>query len=299
MPNYRFPCVSCSRPVKSNQKGFQCNSCHKWVHFKCMDLTISQYNFLAKNEDLPFYCLECKPRPRYADTLFENTIITATTTPSSSMNSGIRNTTFIESTPTALSHNDNSFNTYNSSLDSSVDFSDAHSSDFDIVSTDESDNDLRGLNFASLPTQFYQRKLNLNHTKQSSTLNTKLPSIRYKYQCGVCCGPCRENVQDSIQCTLCDDWVHQKCSNLSYEKFLEYCNPINIDKPYFCDWCEFGSPRSTLNQTCLSASAISSFDSSDIFDMCPNSIFRDKEDVPTTEYYTTDELNVEIQKNSR
>ena len=30
--------------------------------------------------------------------------------------------------------------------------------------------------------------------------------------------------------------------------------------------------------------------------MCPNSVFRDKEDVPTTEYYTTDELNVEIQK---
>ena len=87
-----------------------------------------------------------------------------------------------------------------------------------------------------------------------------------------------------------------KCSNLSYEKFLDYCDPINIDKPYFCDWCEFGSPRSTLNQTCLSASAISSLDSSDIFDMCPNSIFRDKEDVPTTENYTTDELNVEIQK---
>ena len=143
-----------------------------------------------------------------------------------------------------------------------------------------------------MPTQFNQRKLSCKYSKQPILNNTNVRTIHYKYQCGVCYGPCRENVQDSIQCTLCDEWVHQKCSNLSYEKFLDYCDPVNIDKPYYCDWCEYGSPRSTLNQTCLSASAISSLDSSDIYDMCPNSVFRDKEDVPTTEYFTTDELNV-------
>ena len=196
-------------------------------------------------------------------------------------------------TTTRQTHNNDSIN--NSSLNSSVDFSDAHASDFDLVSTDESDNDSRGLNFASLPSQFNQRKLSCKYSKKP-VLNTNIRSIRYKYQCGVCYGPCRENIQDSIQCTLCDEWVHQKCSNLSYEQFLDYCNPVNIDKPYYCDWCEYGSPRSTLNQTCLSASAINSLDSSDIFNMCPNSVFRDKDDIPTTEYYTTDELNVEIQK---
>ena len=33
-----------------------------------------------------------------------------------------------------------------------------------------------------------------------------------------------------------------------------------------------------------------------IYNLCSNSIFNDKEDIPTTEYFTTEELNIEIQK---
>ena len=47
-----------------------------------------------------------------------------------------------------------------------------------------------------------------------------------------------------------------------------------------------------------SASTINSLNSEDIYNLCPNSIFYDKDDVLLTEYYTTEELNVEIQKNS-
>ena len=65
--------------------------------------------------------------------------------------------------------------------------------------------------------------------------------------------------------------------------------------PYHCDICEFGSRRSASYQTCVSASAISSLDSNDISNLCPNSIFNDKDDTLTTEYYTTEELNIEIQ----
>ena len=88
-----------------------------------------------------------------------------------------------------------------------------------------------------------------------------------------------------------------KCSDLTYDQFLKYCSPDNVDVPYYCEICLFGSRRTSDNQTCLSASAISSLDSSDIFNLCPNSIFKDKDDIPTTEYFTTEELNVEIRKN--
>ena len=65
---------------------------------------------------------------------------------------------------------------------------------------------------------------------------------------------------------------------------------------FYCDNCLYGSVLDTENQTCLDASEISLLDTHDIYNLSPNSIFRDMEDVMTTEYFTTDELNVEIQK---
>ena len=53
-----------------------------------------------------------------------------------------------------------------------------------------------------------------------------------------------------------------------------------------------GGPK---NQNCISASAISSLDGSDIVQLCPNSVFTDKDDISTSEYFTT-ELNIEIKK---
>ena len=77
MPNWKYPCikVNCQKPVKSNQKGLQCNICEKWIHLKCTDLTVTQYELLKDNADLPFYCLNCKPRSIYADVIFDNTTL--------------------------------------------------------------------------------------------------------------------------------------------------------------------------------------------------------------------------------
>ena len=75
-----------------------------------------------------------------------------------------------------------------------------------------------------------------------------------------------------------------------------YCSPENIDLPYHCEICEFGSRRSSNNQTCFSASAVRSLDSNDILRLCPNSLFADKDDILSTEYFTSEELNIEIQK---
>ena len=77
MPNWKYPCCQCKKPVKSNQKGLECDACKKWVHFKCTDLTETQYDFLGINEDFPFYCLNCKPRSHYADLIFADANLSA------------------------------------------------------------------------------------------------------------------------------------------------------------------------------------------------------------------------------
>ena len=65
---------------------------------------------------------------------------------------------------------------------------------------------------------------------------------------------------------------------------------------FYCDNCLYGSVLNTENQTCLNASEIGLLDTNDIYNLCPNSIFSDMDDIITTEYFTTDELNVEIRK---
>ena len=182
-----------------------------------------------------------------------------------------------------------------SALSSDYDCASTHSSDFELV-TDESDSECRGLNFTSL------RTTNLNSHKnktQSSSIGQKHISITtrtYKYPCVACLGPCKMNCQDSICCNLCDEWTHVKCSNLSIDAFRKYCLPENSEIPFWCDNCLYGSRKNRENQTCLSAGEINLLDTNDIYNLCPNSIFRDKDDIPTTEYFTPDELNVEIQK---
>ena len=166
MPNWKYPCIKCSKPVKNNQKGLECNVCSKWLHFKCTDLTEAQYEFLEQNVDAPFYCLLCKPRPSYANLIFENT-------------------------------NPNSETDLNDSILS--EFSSVHSSDFEYIDT-ESDSESRGLNFASLPIN----NNSLANTKKRKSNKKYIPvqARNYKYPCLVCHSPCKENVQDSISCTL-------------------------------------------------------------------------------------------------
>ena len=126
--NYKYPCLECKQPVKKTQEGMMCDACDKWVHLKCTDLTLSQYDILVNsNEEFLFFCLECKPRQLYADFIFENP---------------------------HDSHNLNSSNPSDSlTSDSEVEFSDANSADFTYEYVDGSDSDSRGLDFDSLPVQ--------------------------------------------------------------------------------------------------------------------------------------------------
>ena len=240
----------------------QCNACLLWIHFKCTDLIETQYDFLEQNESVPFYCLLCKPRPLYADLIFENTLFCS----------------------------DRRLD--DSSL--SYDYSSAHSSDFEYIDT-ESDSESRGLNFESLP------KNNTSNTKKRNNYNTKHIPIKtrnYKYPCLICHSPCKDKVQDSISCTLCDEWVHQKCSGLTLKQFKKFCSPDHAEEPYYCEYCLFGycSGLNLENQNCLSTAEINSLDANDIYDMCSNSVFKHQDDKILSEYYNIDEANLELQK---
>ena len=263
MPNWKYPCTQCNKPVKTNQKGLQCNDCLMWVHVKCTDLTETQYDFLEQNENVPFFCLKCKPRPFHSELIFENTTV---------------------------SYSDTSLNDSSSSYN----FSSAHSSDFEYVDT-ESDSESRGLNFESLPTY----NIPANHKKRNHNKNSIFVQNRnYKYPCLICRSPCKDRVQNSISCTLCDEWVHQKCSDLTLKQFKKYCSPDHAGEPYYCEYCRFGfcSGLNLQNQTCLNANEINSLDANDMYDMCSNSIFKNQEDSVLSEYYNTEEANLEIKK---
>ena len=59
MPNWKYPCVVCSVGVKSNQKGICCDSCDRWIHLKCTNHSLSEYNAFCENPSLPYYCPDC------------------------------------------------------------------------------------------------------------------------------------------------------------------------------------------------------------------------------------------------
>ena len=128
----KHPCagIGCGKPVKSNQKSIACDQCNKWVHLKCTDLSTEQFDFLRENVESFFYCLHCKPRNSYADLIFDQT--------------------------QDPSHDRSDVEgPHNSTVDSSIvtSFSSAHDSDFEWVTDSDPENELRGLNFDSLPIQ--------------------------------------------------------------------------------------------------------------------------------------------------
>ena len=115
-------CLECNHQVKNNDYGIMCDTCKRWVHLSCTNFSMNEYTILQQNEEVPFYCLSCNARASYASQIL-----------------------------------DTSINDVQSQLEvssSSIEFSDAHSSDFEFVDTD-SESDLRGLNFDSLPKKSF------------------------------------------------------------------------------------------------------------------------------------------------
>ena len=68
-PNWKFPCGSCNKPVKKNQKGIQCDQCNLWYHTKCCAVGDDSYYLLA-NSSCSWLCVSCG-LPSFSNSLFE------------------------------------------------------------------------------------------------------------------------------------------------------------------------------------------------------------------------------------
>ena len=80
----KYPCGApdCGKPVKSNQKGIQCDSCLLWYHTKCIYMSDDEYYTLGTS-DMAWYCYKCC-LPPFTDSFFEELTIPQSTNLTSS-----------------------------------------------------------------------------------------------------------------------------------------------------------------------------------------------------------------------
>ena len=71
--NYKYPCGTCLKPVKSNQMGICCESCNIWYHLRCLpdSMAISRVEYdLLSNSDKDWHCFSCST-PYFSDSFFD------------------------------------------------------------------------------------------------------------------------------------------------------------------------------------------------------------------------------------
>ena len=44
--NLRWPCSLCNKNVTDNINGVQCDTCDKWCHLNCEDISLKEYEIL-------------------------------------------------------------------------------------------------------------------------------------------------------------------------------------------------------------------------------------------------------------
>ena len=56
--NWKYPCGVCAKPVKSNQRGVQCDVCTMWLHTRCIGISNEEYAEL-QGSDESWCCKKC------------------------------------------------------------------------------------------------------------------------------------------------------------------------------------------------------------------------------------------------
>ena len=54
----KHPCLECNKPVAKNHRAVMCDTCSKWIHIKCGNISPNQYNVLCESTDL-WHCSYC------------------------------------------------------------------------------------------------------------------------------------------------------------------------------------------------------------------------------------------------
>ena len=53
-----FPCSICTKIIDDNDSSIYCDKCNLWMHIKCNNLNVLDYQYLNENDD-PWFCLKC------------------------------------------------------------------------------------------------------------------------------------------------------------------------------------------------------------------------------------------------
>ncbi|KAK6186770.1 hypothetical protein SNE40_006046 [Patella caerulea] len=56
----KYPCILCGRGIRINSKAISCDCCLQWIHVKCSDFSLKNYNILVKSgSDFEYTCAKC------------------------------------------------------------------------------------------------------------------------------------------------------------------------------------------------------------------------------------------------
>lgn len=67
----KFPCGICSKCVKDNQAGIECENCFQWYHKQCIHQSTKSYEAFQKNSGLTWICASCL-FPNYSSSWFSS-----------------------------------------------------------------------------------------------------------------------------------------------------------------------------------------------------------------------------------
>ena len=127
--------ISCS--IFQASHALSCDICNMWVHIKCTNLSMFDYDFHRNNVNEPYICVKCDTQNRNAANL--------STTIASPTNSSSLSPSSSTLPPPELDISSSSCDTFYT----------CHSSDFELLSdSDVDDLNSRGLNFNTLPSNF-------------------------------------------------------------------------------------------------------------------------------------------------
>ena len=72
----RYPCGNCGKPVASNHRALECDSCNMWYHIKCGGISAATYssilNIESEGKEYQWECQRCS-LPKLNDSFFNNT----------------------------------------------------------------------------------------------------------------------------------------------------------------------------------------------------------------------------------
>lgn len=108
-PHYKHPCGSCTKPVKPNQRGVQCDICDIWYHTRCMLMSPDRYEGLATLSAV-WICSSCGV-PNFSSTLLDADNNMELSNSFSSLTQGK-----LSANPSSFSHSDMPGVLYDSSL---------------------------------------------------------------------------------------------------------------------------------------------------------------------------------------